>query len=263
MQVFNEKLYFGVGNSSNKGPAPNAKGGEVWGYDPDMHRFNVEYETSEEQVDRYRVLDGNLYIPGHDPTDSWDLGNWYRLEPEGWKKYRNLPAGIHCYDIFSFRGNLFAALGVKSGSDIVVMSENGGKTWKGCGPVDRGRAYAFFTVGDRLYVSHYRGIAQFDGNVFLETAGIDWFPGQIEHPTGQKRIRLVVRSVVFKEHTLYIGAFRVNDHQWTPFGLYGARSPEKVTKVDLPGRLWDIIVREERRRLAEKKYRYLLSMGQK
>jgi len=130
MQVFDGRLYFGMGNSNNSGPVPNAKGGQIWSYDPKGNWFKVEFEADEEQVDRFRILNGKLVVPGHDPTDSWEYGNWYRLEPTGWKKHRNIPGGIHCYDMIYFNGKMFAALGTKPHSEFVMMSEDDGKTWE-------------------------------------------------------------------------------------------------------------------------------------
>ncbi len=153
----------------------------------------MEFETDEEQISRFRILDGKLVVPGHDPTDSWEYGNWYRLEPGGWKKHRNIPGGIHCYDMIQFNGKMFAALGTKPHSEFVVMSQDGGKTWEGCGILGM-RAYTLFAVADNLYVSLYRGVAAYDGYLFHENIDYEWFPGH----AAKKRIRLIVRSVHFK-----------------------------------------------------------------
>jgi hypothetical protein len=239
MQAFDGRIYFGMGNSNNTGPAPNARGGQIWSYDPDRNQFKVEFEADEEQVDRFRILNGKLVVPGHDPTDSWEYGNWYRLEPNGWKKHRNIPGGIHCYDMIGFKGKLFAALGTKPHSEFVVMSEDGGKTWKGGGILGM-RAYSLFTVADNLYVSLYRGVAAYDGKRFHENIDYEWFPGY----SGKKRIRLIVRPVHFKGATIYIGAHLATDHQWSPFGLYAAKDPSHVKKIDLPGNHWDLLVKD-------------------
>jgi hypothetical protein len=239
MQVFDGRLYFGMGNSNNDGPAPNAKGGQIWSYDPKGNQFKVEFEADEEQVHHFRILHGKLVVPGHDPTDSWEYGNWYRLEPAGWKKHRNIPGGIHCYDMIGFDGKMFAALGTKPHSEFVVMSEDGGKTWKGCG-IQGMRAYTLFTLGGNLYVSLYRGVATWDGNRFHEETDVEWFPGD----TKNQPIRLVVRDVLFKGATLYVGAHLATDHQWTPFGLYMAKDPAHIKRIDLPGKPWDLLVKD-------------------
>ena len=239
MQAFDGRIYFGMGNSNNDGPARNAKGGRIWFYDPKRKRFEIEYRTDEEQVDRFRIIDGSLVVPGHDPTDSWKYGNWYRLEAGGWTKHRNIPGGIHCYDMVGFHGKMFAALGTKPNSEFVVMSKDGGKSWKGCGVLGM-RAHTLFIVGDQLHASLYRGVAAYDGKRFQEDMDREWFPGQSEN----QRVRLVVRDVRFKGTTLYIGAFRATDHQWTPFGLYAAKDPTHVKQIHLPGKPWDILVKD-------------------
>lgn len=60
----------------------------------------------------------------------------------------------------------------------------------------------------------------------------------------KKRIRLIVRPVHFQGATLYIGAHRASDHQWTPFGLYAAKDPSHIKKIDLLGNPWDLLVRD-------------------
>ena len=94
------------------------------------------------------------------------------------------------------------------------------------------RAYTLFTVGGNLYVSLYRGMAAYDGKRFHEDIDYKWFPGY----SGRKQVRLIVRPVHFKGATVYIGAYRATDHQWTPFGLYAERDPFNVKEIDLPGR---------------------------
>ena len=237
MQSFDGRLYLGMGNSNNHPPAPNAKGGHIWSYDPHRDRFIIEFKADEEQVDRFRVIDGRLTVPGHDPTDSWKYGNWYRLEADGWRKHRNLPRGIHCYDMIGFDGEMFAALGSKPGSEVVVRSEDGGRTWKPCG-IRGMRAYTLFTVGDKLFVSLYGGVAVWDGKRFHENPDIPWFPGH----EGDEEIRLVTRAVRLGKTAVYVGACRAADHQWTPFGLYAARGIRHIEKIDLPGKPWDLLV---------------------
>jgi len=54
----------------------------------------------------------------------------------------------------------------------------------------------------------------------------------------------VVRNVPFKTATLYIGAHRATDHQWTPFGLYVAKDRFDIKEVGLPGKHWDILIKD-------------------
>ena len=239
MQAFDGRLYFGMGNSNNHPPAPNAKGGHIWSYDPKSDLFKVEYETDEEQVARFRIIRNRLVVPGHDPTDPWTYGNWYRLEPNGWKKHRTIPKGIHCYDMIEFNATLFAALGTKPNENFVLRSKDDGITWEACG-IRGMRAYTLFTVDSHLHVSLYRGVAAWDGKRFQEPDQTVWFPGN----TVRRQVQLVVRPVCFKDTTIYIGAYRATDHQWTPFGLYAATGTEHIRQIHLPGKPWDLLVKD-------------------
>ena len=91
IQVFGDKIYLGHGNSSNRGPARNAGPVKVISYHPRSDRFKKEFTVDEEQIGRYRIIGNQLQIPGHDPRESWDLGNFYRLTDKRWKKVRTIP----------------------------------------------------------------------------------------------------------------------------------------------------------------------------
>ena len=80
IQAFNGIVYLGSGNSSNEGPDRNAGPVDVWHFDPDRNAFVNEFTVDEEQIDIFRIIDGKLYIPGHDPLESWQLGNFYVLQ---------------------------------------------------------------------------------------------------------------------------------------------------------------------------------------
>ena len=100
MQVFNGKVFFGGGNSNNFKPAPNAGRVPVFSFNPKTNKFTNEYTVAEEQIDRFRVIEDKLYIPGHDATQKWDFGNFYTRTKSGkWKKYRTIPNTLHVYDI--------------------------------------------------------------------------------------------------------------------------------------------------------------------
>ncbi|MDP6702364.1 MAG: hypothetical protein QGH25_22100, partial [Candidatus Latescibacteria bacterium] len=155
MQLWQGKIYLGHGNSSNREPALNAGPVPVVYYDPADGRFAAEFVVDEEQIDRFRLIDGLLYIPGHDPRESWDWGNFYRRDPEGWKKMRTLPRVIHTYDLLAFRDTLFAANGTTQGG-AVARSADGGQTWTSFPIPGTPRAYELFELAGALYVSAYK-----------------------------------------------------------------------------------------------------------
>lgn len=100
-------------------------------------------QSGEEQIDRYRLLDGVLFQAGIDSIDPDELwtqnlgrahadrhmtmpkpiaGNAYRLAEDTWKKFRSIRGGEHVHDLMSWNG---AVYGVGSGADIRPEFESG------------------------------------------------------------------------------------------------------------------------------------------
>ncbi|KJS17970.1 MAG: hypothetical protein VR69_02810 [Peptococcaceae bacterium BRH_c4b] len=296
MQVFNDKIYLGFGNSSNKGPGANAGPILIIYYDPPLGKFVTEdikrynsntknYETvksvDEEQIDIYKVLNGKLYIPGHDSRESWDFGNYYVKDKNGWQKFRNIPGAIHVYDMAYFKGKLFAAIGSDTFVDIdntgaiVLMSEDNGNTWKNIGSIPyspnvfNNRAYTLFEFKNKLYAvaglspycfpSSIGGfyseaviVLCFDQNLngTIKTSqvlvyGSKMIPGAKTIDNKFNGIKMV-RTNVVNNKLLYIAGEYYNDHQWLPGGLYVAtdiNSTQKITFSEHNALPMDIIVR--------------------
>lgn len=92
------------------------------------------YQSGEEQIDRYRLLDGVLWQAGIDSIDPDELwtqantspkgiqGNIYRFEGDGWKKFRSINGGEHVHDATRYKGALYA---VGSGADTRLEFEGG------------------------------------------------------------------------------------------------------------------------------------------
>ena len=57
---------------------------------------------------------------------------------------------------------------------------------------------------------------------------------------------MMVRSILFDGVLLYIGADKVNDHQWNPFAAYAAERLDDTRKLSLPAQdtPYDILVRD-------------------
>ena len=241
MQLWDDKIYLGHGNSSNNPPAVNAGPVPIVAYDPESREFLTEFTVDEEQIDRYRIIDDQLYIPGHDPRDPWDLGNFYRLTDSGWEKVRTIPLGIHAYDILGFEGAIFVAEGTTQGA-VVSRSTDRGQNWESFDLLpDVGRAFELFVLGGSLYVSAYDEIIfRHDGSAF-ERIHVDVFP-EVRHG----RNPLVVRSVRFGDQLLYIGVGNINDHQWTPFAIFQAAHIDQASSLPLPetDMPYDILVRD-------------------
>ena len=105
----------------------------------------------------YYVFDGELYLPGHDPRESWELGNLYRLAiGKKWHKLRTIPHAIHTYALAFDKGILYAGLGstTRQGKPIssVAASTDTGLSWH-WSPLSGRRIHAFLHVAGRLYAT--------------------------------------------------------------------------------------------------------------
>lgn len=154
--VWNGILYRGVGDyDKNPGVAI------LHGYNIATQCWEIHSEIPEEALHRFIEIDGKLMTPGIDPRGGWELGNYYVLD-KGWKQVRNLPNGIHNFDMIEFDGKIFAGLGVESGKSPCVMSTDKGQTFSSV-PLYKGgqqvstegftyiRIYEYWTFQNQLY----------------------------------------------------------------------------------------------------------------
>lgn len=261
MHAFGGRMFIGSGNSNNDPPAKNAGPVDVYAYDPPSNRFVKETTLQDEQIDVFRVIGGQLVIPGHDPVDSvkngdmpWFKGNFYRRRPGGgWETLRTLPLAVHNYDMTVFGNRLFAAGSTATGG-VVLVSHDNGKSWSRAlsmgGPWSRARS--FFVAGGVLHVSAlvfdaknvgtmilgkvFSSVkSEAKGKVYALSGGsfreikTDFFPGD-----GRSDL-FVARPVSFRNHAVYIGADALIDHDWRPAGLYAANASSSVRRLALPG----------------------------
>ncbi len=242
LQPFGGRLYPGQGNSSNAPPAMNAGPVDVWHYDPASGSFDLEGTLEEEQIDRFVEVGGQLWVPGHDPRESWEWGNIHRQEGGKWAKYRNVPDAVHIYDIGDFQGVLYAALGVKDGAALSVSTDRGA-SWKntmiGSDPKYEYRSRAVFPLGGQVMLGTNRGrIYAISNDGSSRRVDYNLFPGTKPGPHHYPaRITAVANRVV------YLGFDSVNDHQGEPFGLFVADAPDQFRAVKLPAtdRPYDIL----------------------
>lgn len=100
----------------------------LWAYDIANQQWYKSAEIPEEALHRLVEIDGKLMTPGVDPRGGWELGNYYVLG-KTWEQVRNLPNGIHNFDMIEFEGKIFAGLGVEGGKHPCVMSTDKGQTF--------------------------------------------------------------------------------------------------------------------------------------
>jgi hypothetical protein len=238
IQRFGTRLYFGHGNSSNNNPSPNAGPIDVISYDAVGAAFQTEFTVDDEQINTFRVLNARLYIPGHDAREGWELGNFYRLEQPGWKKYRTIPNAVHVFDIYAFDGKLFAALSPQPGSTNICLSDDDGLSWRDItysARMPNIRIFSLFELNGALYGSTGNFLLRYDGgDVFTplsSTKDFNLFPDAPDDGLGRR----VERPVNFLDQLIYIGAIPSNDMQWDPIGLYAAQDPADVRVLSIPG----------------------------
>lgn len=264
LQAFEGRLYIGAGNYNNKGPASNAGPVPIMAWDPPKGRFVREGVADEEQIDRFEVIRGKLYIPGTDPRESWDFGNLYRREQNGrWLKLRTIPRAIHTLALTGHDGRLYAGISAKAtvpwyvefkgyGSAIAV-SEDGGADWRFL-PLGGFRLSAFLHVRGRLYAvdvlpgpglerwvsehareNYYAPVYELDPSKGGFQRRIDLSVERLFPETEDVRGRasVVDRVVTFGDSAVYTGS---GGHG--PFGLYRAdslsRGSIRVSRIRLP-----------------------------
>lgn len=240
MHAYGSKVYFGGGNSSNSAPAANAGPADLWAYDIVSEDFIKEYTVADEQIHRIREFDNQLYIPGHDARESWDFGNFYRLEANEWKKYRTIPNAIHVYDIYKWERKLFAVIGPQSPATNIQVSNDDGLTWKNADytndknlPVSNaGRIYSIFPFFNELYASYVPYPSTYTGqeNVFYQITDRTEAKALYDGENGNR----IERPVVFKGYTVYIVGSTHNDHQYLPLALRYAKNSQNVMRYELP-----------------------------
>ena len=270
MCAFDGRIYIGCGNSSNGGPATGCGPVPIFAYEPKQRKFVEEGRLPDEQIDVFRVFsDGALYIPGHDPTENWEWGNFYRRRPGGkatWEKVRTLPLGLHCYDMVEFDGRLIAC-----GYGIYESRDRGATfNW-----VQDVRYYSFLRFPNTLYVVATVSDAKLAEKRQVRTyQSFQWdIPGETVvarcRAGGRfERVRTAKPSDVFPAtpevadeclkpgrvsalggRLVYLGGIAHNDHQMAPIGAYVAEDgPEmfRARRIVLPQEAtpWFTLVRD-------------------
>lgn len=169
MQVFNGQLYFGHGDAvENSGPI------KVFSYDPSSSQFTSDFTVDDEAINSFNIIDNQLLIPGYDPRESWDLGNFYRLENKVWHKYRTIPWGVHAYQLLEFAGKLFITIGTDDVHPGLLSSSDQGATWvdmSGNQFNDR-RFNKLIVLNSQLYATGLleTGTVKLEGNLFKDAS---------------------------------------------------------------------------------------------
>lgn len=246
MQLFGGRIWLGHGDSiDNWGPIP------VWSLDGATGAMAQEFSTNDEQVDEFRVLGGELYVPGHDGRGDWTKGEFYRLEGGRWAEHRTIPHGLHVFDLALHGGRLFAALGTEEvrGQETLLASRDRGESWTAVTD-ETDRVYDLFELGGELYGAPLmnasdstaaRPLLRFDGERFVKTgaAGKLLLPGLADGAWGR-----MVRPTEFRGVLVYIAAGSSFD--WVPVSLAVTRDLREVRRAVFPDAAavpYDLLVR--------------------
>jgi hypothetical protein len=244
MQRFRGSVHLGHGDAvDNAGPVA------LWTLDPASGRLSPGFTTDEEQVEGFRVLNGELYAPGLDPRAGWSLGTFYRLEARGWVRHHTIPRAVHTFDLAWHAGRLFAATGGRGrpGEPTLLASADRGGHWV---PVSDQvqRMYTLFELGGDLYAAPKlrtdgdtaRALLRFDGARFRGTGvtgstllpGVSDTAGRMVHPT------------LFRGALAYVAA--AGAVNWKPAALAVTRTLRDARAVALPDPAavpYDLLVR--------------------
>lgn len=124
VKIWDDLVYRGAGDyDKNAGTAP------ILAFNKETQSWVQMGITADQAVQRFVEIGGTLYAPGIDPNESWDRGNYYVLEGEKWQQVRNLPNGLHNFDMIGFDGKIFAGLGTETLGNTVAVSRDKGESF--------------------------------------------------------------------------------------------------------------------------------------
>jgi|GEM_PF-1126347 len=105
--VYQDRMYIGYGDANiNLGRLITIE--MRYFASPEQNKAIAEFKTHEEQLNHFRILDGELYMPGVDATEDAWLGNVYiKRKSSPWKKSRTLKGGVHVHDCTLHKKNVY------------------------------------------------------------------------------------------------------------------------------------------------------------
>lgn len=176
LEIHGGKVYMAYGDySRNSGPT------EVAYYSIAGASFGSELTAPTEEHDRFRKIDGKLYVPRKDPnpTPGWDGVGGYATDASGsWQNVAG-PDMIHTFDValtgtdFWLVGSSFLSGGA---TGVAYRSTDGGGSWtteRTLSPGDYSRFESAVVNGGSLYLGTYLGneIHVYDGSAWTTITG--------------------------------------------------------------------------------------------
>ena len=125
VKIFDGKVFRGAGDYDQ-----NSGDTTFMAFDIQNSQWLDMGTATDEAIHRFTEINGKLYTPGIDSRDGgWELGNFYVLENDAWKKVRNVPNGIHCFDMIGFGGKIYLGVATQTVTDTVAVSSDNGQSW--------------------------------------------------------------------------------------------------------------------------------------
>ena len=245
MIILDGKLYVGGGDyDGNAGPV------DIWAYDIARGEWYVSGTVPEEEVFRFCIFNDTLIIPGIDPTEDWSYGNYYKLSNENWEKYRNIPGGMHNFDMIEYHGLIFCGLGVSSGQYPIACSDDGGKTfstvkmYKDGAPLDTSgsqcvRVCDLFLLNDTIYAAFYYGDTELTYDLYRYENGVFVFDNHWIQKINQVKYNncIISGKVTYKDTVFFTTGY-----------LYATTDMANFTRITFPSspNVFDVIVSNDK-----------------
>lgn len=215
--------YFTIGND------PANENGSIVVHVAENGTITFEHALDEQGASTNLATDGtNIFVPGVDPTESWDFGNLYVRDNLGaWSKKRNLTNVIHSFGSTYNAGTLYIATGGHTGDEstfraYLFQSDDAGDTWSS-DIVTFFRAYDVKVFNSKIYVT-------IDSNgqylvLYSENNGDTWNLLANAIPKRQPRMILWNNLLIFLGNNDDLYAINTNN-EFTAYTLPYSVSPD-------------------------------------
>ena len=238
--LYDNKLFIAGGDyDKNTGPVP------VYYYDTINQEWVNSGEIPDEQIEHFFVIDDKLMIPGCDPKEDWELGNIYEFRDNTWVTNRNIPGGIHQFDLAEYHDMVFVGLGVSAGEYPIAVSSDGGLTYHQLTMYKNGvpistfppeedgitsvviRTYELFVFQDELYAVYcFRTNLSADLEIYkYENGGFHYYCDFPDNISTKRFSYGIINAKVEYDGKLF----------FTTGNLYTTDNLQEVTKIELPG----------------------------
>ena len=252
MKLHNNRIYFANGDSTNFISFSRSGPDNILYLDNENNFISTNFKLYDEQINKFKIIDNTLYIPGSDSIESWDYGNYYKLIDDTWVKYKTIPKGIHVNDIEKFENYLFAAISSNQINTVIYSSDNG-QTWDNLDKDIMSKyslygegSYNLIKLNGNLYSHQYMNIPSIYKNM-LKISIVDdnisckIIKSNLLHNISINGIYNISRKEIFKDKLFYIVLYLSHGYL-KPYGLFSTyKLEDKPEIIDININPTDII----------------------